>query len=189
MAKRKKTGTALRRKAAPKRKASPPRTAGGAQAQDTADLKRLINDLVAARERGDTAAQDEATQGLIDFMTRPVSEELRNAADEARLAADNASMAQSLEALRGIAGRLAAAAPALDDATAIATQGKKQLFFPRLAKAAEEMLESVRKLKQAADELEAQLQGVDELGDLPMLLDHVRAQLEKLKARAKALQA
>jgi hypothetical protein len=46
----------------------------------------------------------------------------------------------------------------------------------------------VSDLKQAADELKAQLEDARELGDLPKILDGLRAQLEKLEARAKSLQ-
>jgi hypothetical protein len=158
-------------------------------AQDAADLRKLIEALIAAKQRGDTAAQDEATQGLIDFMMLPVSQALRNAAEEARLQADNQVMAESLEALRGIAARMAAAGPGLEAAAAIAAEGAKKLLFPRLAKSAQTMLEAVEELKQATDALKAQLDDVKELGDLPKLLDNLAAQLQRLRARAETLQA
>ena len=167
---------------------APRAAAASTEAADAAELQRLIQAVIAAKEAGDSAARDAATEALIDFTTRPVSQELRNAADEARFAADNAVMSESLAALRAIAARMAAAGPGLDAATAIAADGAKKLLFPRLAKTAQSMLETVKELKQATDALKAQLEDVDELGDLPKLLDSLSAQLEKLKARAETLQ-
>jgi hypothetical protein len=165
------------------------RRKAGAAAPDpaAAELRALIEAAAAARKSGNQAAREAAINALIEFRTRPVSPALREAAAEARDAAADQDMAEALRQLKAIAQRMAAAGPALDNATAIAIQGKKKLLFPRLAQAAQTMLETVAELKQAADDLQAQLANAKELGDLPKILDGLRAQLEKLQARAKSL--
>lgn len=152
------------------------------------ELRSLIEAAIKAKERGDRLGREAAINALTDFRTRPVSPELRERAAEARDAAANEDITEALSRLKAIAARIGAAGPALDEAAAIAVQGQKKLLFPRLAQSAQTMLSAVSELKQAADELKAQLADTRELGDLPKILDGLRAQLEKLEARAKSLQ-
>jgi hypothetical protein len=152
------------------------------------ELLTLIEAVTKAKERGDRPGREAAINALTDFRTRPVSPELRERAAEARDAAANEDIAEALSRLKAIAARMSTAGPALDEAAAIAAQGQKKLLFPRLAQSAQAMLATVSDLKQAAVELKAQLEDARELGDLPKILDGLRAQLEKLEARAKSLQ-
>ena len=91
---------AKKSKATVRGRPAPRAAAASTDAADAAELQRLIQAVIAAKEAGDSAARDAATEALIDFTTRPVSQELRNAADEARFAADNAVMSESLAALQ-----------------------------------------------------------------------------------------
>ena len=133
------------------------------------------------------AAREAAINALTEFRTRPVSPELREIASEARAAAATQDIDESLAELRKIAERMRAAIPGLEAGTAIATKGSQKLLFPRLAKAAQTMLETVQELKAELDALKAGLDDVEKLEDLPQLLDNIGAQLDKLKARAEAL--
>ncbi|MDH4175295.1 MAG: hypothetical protein OEZ09_00335 [Betaproteobacteria bacterium] len=179
------TRTRKRGAAASGRKAAP---RGAQQSPEAVELRRLIESVIDAKRRGDDDARDEATQALIDFRTRPVSAELRRVAEEARVAADNEVMADSLKALSEIAARMSAAAPALDAATAIAAGGVKGLIVPRLASSAASILKVVEELQQSIEAAKAQVGSVKELGDVPKLLSDLKASVDKLKARAKALQ-
>jgi hypothetical protein len=176
------------KKVSPKRKAAS-RKRADRPASDAAELQRLIQDIMQAKQRGDDPAREKAVVALIDFRERPVSAELRQAAAEARAVADNQVMMDSLRLLGEIAARLSAAAPTLGTATAIATSGGKNLLFPKLAATADNMLQAVLELKQATDNVKAQLEDAKELSDLPKLLNSVRDSLEKLKARAQSLQS
>lgn len=174
-------------KVSPKRKAAPQKRASP-QASDAADLQILIQDIMHAKQRGDDAAREEAIDALIAFRARPVSTALRQAAAEARAAADHDVMVDSLRLLGEIATRLKSAASGLDSGTAIATSGSKNLLFPKLAATADSMLQAVVELQRVTSDVKAQLDNVKELGDIPKVLNDVKASLEKLSARAKSLQ-
>lgn len=148
------------------------------------ELQALIQAVMDARG---AAAREAAINALTEFRTRPVSPELREIAAEARAAASTQDIDESLAQLRGIAARMRAAIPGLEAGTAIAAQGSQKLLFPRLAKAAQAMLETVQELKAELDTLKAGLDDVEDLEDLPQLLETLGAQLDKLKARAEAL--
>ena len=180
------TRTRKRGAAASGRKAAP---RGAQQSPEAAELQRLIESVIDAKRRGDDDARDEATQALIEFRTRPVSAELRRAAEEARVAADNEVMEDSLKALSEIAARMSAAGPALDAATAIAASGAKGLIVPKLASSAASILQLVEELQRSIEAAKAQVGSVKDLGDVPKVLSELKASVEKLKARAKALQA
>lgn len=179
--KRARKASASKRKAAPKTKPAPPQ-------KDAEELRELIQDVIDAKQRGDDAAREEAIDALIAFRERPVSPELRQAAAEARAAADREVMVDSLRLLGEITTRLKSAAAGLESGAAIAASGAKALLFPRLAASAETMLQAVLELQQATEEVKGQLDKVSELGDIPKVLDSVRASLERLKARARTLQ-
>ena len=176
------------RNTAASRHEAAPKTRATQQSKDADELRQLIQDVIDAKQRGDDAAREEAIDALIAFRTRPVSPELRQAAAEARAAADHDVMVDSLRLLGEIATRMKSAATGLDSGTALATSGAKALLFPRLATSAENMLQAVLELQQATEEVKGQLENAEELGDIPKVLDSVRAALEKLKARAKTLQ-
>jgi hypothetical protein len=68
-------------------------------------------------------------------------------------------------------------------AALIASGGKKELLFARLAASASAMLETLHALQAAAETVKQAAGGVDRLADVPAAIQTVTAALEELKAR------
>ena len=154
---------------------------------DAAELEELIANLMAALRRDDSLARQAALNALIDFRGRTLVTELRQRAAEARAAGANQLMAEGLRDLRAAAAKLEPFATVFADAAGIAETGKKELFFPRVAATASTMLEIVNELKDAAEKVQAHVNAVDELGDVPAALAQVQGALENLRTRVDAV--
>jgi hypothetical protein len=106
MAKRRaKQSKASKSKAAPARKAAPQKAVAPAGAPH---LHKVIEELIAAKQRGDHAAGEKAASALEALRKGHGAPAVRQAAAEARAVAGNPVMSDSVRMLGNIAARLRA---------------------------------------------------------------------------------
>jgi hypothetical protein len=110
MAKRraKKSKASSKSRAAPKSRASSARKAAPAKAAAPAGaphLHKVIEELIAAKQRGDQAAGDKAASAL-EALRKHGAASVRQAAAEARAVAANPVMTESTRMLGNLAARL-----------------------------------------------------------------------------------
>jgi hypothetical protein len=91
-----------KRKAAPARKAAPQKAAAPAGAPH---LHKVIEELIAAKQRGDHAASEKAASAL-EALRKHGAAPVRQAAAEARAVAGNPEMKASVTMLGNIAARM-----------------------------------------------------------------------------------
>jgi len=100
------TNRTSRNRASSKRKAMPQKQAVMRQAPAAAELHKVIEQLIDAKQRGDGAVRDKAAAALAAFHKRAAAAEVRQAAAEAKAVAGNPVMVDSLRLLGDIAARL-----------------------------------------------------------------------------------
>jgi hypothetical protein len=84
--------------------------AGKRSSPASAQLRKLIEELIDAKQRGDLTARDKAVAALAAFHKGTGAAEVRQAAAEAQAVAGHAVMVDSLRLLGDIAARLRPAA-------------------------------------------------------------------------------
>ena len=99
---------AKKSKASSKVKAAPRKQAAKGQAPAAMQLHKVIEQLIDAKQRGDSAASNAATAALAAFRKRASSASLKQAAAEAQAVAGHAVMVHSLMNLGYIAARVKA---------------------------------------------------------------------------------
>lgn len=104
------TKRARKSKASSKAKAMPQKRTGKRQAPAAAQLHKVIEQLIDAKQRGDYAAGEKATAALAAFRKRAAAANLRQAAAEAQAVAGNEMMVDSLRQLENIAACIKPAA-------------------------------------------------------------------------------
>jgi len=75
-------------------------------APGTVQLRKVIEQLIDAKQRGDFAATDEAAGALTVFNERPASTNVRLAAAEARAVAGHPDLRHSIQLLKAVMLRL-----------------------------------------------------------------------------------
>lgn len=147
-----------------------------------AQIEKLIYDIMAAIDDGNTSAFTNARIQLLDLSINievPIA--LRYRAKEAH---DTAALDMTLAGLAqmtAIADAISTAGSGLRSAIRAAETGKEELFFPSLAAAASKAVATFEKFKDAAESLQAKLEAAGK-GDLKNRLETLVAAAKEVKS-------
>lgn len=153
--------------------------------RDTAQLEGLIADVMVAKRSGDRDNIKAALDTLNDFITQTPFVELQSRANDAVSAADAALLNVALSELAEIAAKLDPTGEVFKSAAQIATSGKAELLFPRLAATASHSLEIFTELQDTISKLEAMPANVNSFKDVPRALVNVQDALTNLQEKVK----
>lgn len=153
------------------------------KAADAADLDQRVAALMQALRGGSDHAREAALTALTDFADDTVFPDLAARARAARAEGANTLIGEALAKRASVAGQLAPLGEVFAAAALIASSGKKELLFARLAASASAMLETMQALQAAAEKVRQAVGGVDRLGEVPAAIQTVTAALEALNAK------